>query len=649
MTPVRRIPRRLAPVLVLALLLVMLPLEPVVAQASAPDTKAVVLDDFEVDDRGSAQAAADPGGDKRSSDDADQADQVAPEELSNAEVAAPDTAEAQRSEVKEAPFPFSGLGFRGDGTPPTLSYRVLEPSGTWTAWTSVEYVDEFDGPDEGSEEAAAADAPDWVSEPIWVGEATHLQLDVVGASLDDVGATVIDTMGLSETLFRRMSRHVGSLGTPTAEASVARPDIVTRKGWNANEDWRSGSPSYRTPRAAVVHHTATSNTYTREQAAGQVRNMYHWHTVGGNGWSDLGYNFVVDRFGTIYEGRYGGVEAGVIGAHAGGWNTGTFGVAVMGHHNNAEVSSAAFASVTNLIAWKFDVHGIDPDPAARASLNGHQIRTIEGHRNVRATYIAESNASSFQTDCPGRLFYPRMGELRNDVYVRAGDWTPVVGDWNGDGRTTPGWFKDGTWRLRNANSAGNTNIEFRYGLQPGDLPVVGDWNGDGRTTVGIVREGRWHLRNANTAGFADISFNYGRGAIDYPMAGDWNRDGRDTPAIVRDGEWHLRNSLSGGPGQIVFTYGRITRGDIPVVGDWNGNGIDTPGILRNGEWHLRNTHAGGASDVFFVYGRLTRGDTPIVGDWNRDGRTTIGVTRDGTWHLRNFLSGGPASHSFSYQ
>ena len=658
MTRVRRSIRRVVPVLAVALAFVVMPIAPVVAQPSAADTKAAVIEVLAADVPAEEVANPDADSADHPTEEAAEADSHAEGEADEAQEAdAEDGTEddaqvGERSEVTEAPFPFSGLGFRGDGSAPTMSFRVLEPAGEWTDWTAVEYVDRFDGPDEGSAEAGGADAPDWVSEPIWVGEATHLQIDVVGATLEDVEANVVDTMGLSETVFRRAARHVGSLGTPPAEASVSQPTIVDRRGWGADESWRKGSPSYREPEAAVLHHTATSNSYTSAQAAGQVRNMYHWHTQG-NGWNDLGYNFVVDRFGTIYEGRAGGITQGVIGAHAGGWNTGTVGVAIMGNHNTAAVSSAAFNAAAEVLAWKFGLHGIDPNPASRVTMNGYDIRRLESHRNVRGSYRSDVGG----TDCPGSWLYPRMNELRDLVNAKSatnagptvapGSWVPIAGDWNGDGRTTAGWFREGTWRLRNSNSTGTESVRFRFG-SPGDRPVVGDWNGNGRTTIGVVRDGHWHLRNANSGGSASTSFWFGRG-VDWPLAGDWNGNGRDGPGIVRYGEWHLRNAASSGAAQHRFTYGRVTQGDIPLVGDWNRNGRDAPAILRDGSWHLRNSLSGGAGQISFTYGRVALGDVPVVGDWNRDGRTTVGVTRAGVWHLRNSLSNGPANTSFTYR
>jgi hypothetical protein len=119
----------------------------------------------------------------------------------------------------------------------------------------------------------------------------------------------------------------------------------------------------------------------------------------------------------------------------------------------------------------------------------------------------------------------------------------VTGDWNGDGRTTPGTFMDGIWRLQ--MDTDGPVAEFLYG-RPGDVPVTGDWNRDGRTTVGVVRGNEWLLRNANSRGPVSVSFLYGRPG-DVPVTGDWNRDGRTTVGVVRGNEWLLRNSNSRGP------------------------------------------------------------------------------------------------------
>lgn len=289
---------------------------------------------------------------------------------------------------------------------------------------------------------------------------------------------------------------------------------------------------------------------------------------------------------------------------------------------------------------------IDSVHSALVASTGHRRNLLDGrmteigigvYRSGSRTWVVQvfrtpSGSAQGSTASCGRSYVPPGG-------------TSVVGDWNGDGRHSPGRFVDGTWYLSNGLSSG-ADLVFNYG-RPGDKPVVGDWNGNGRYGVGVVRNGRWHLRQTPSGGNAQISFNYGS-LEDIPFAGDWNGNGRYGVGIVRDGEWHLRQTPSGGNGQIVFTYGRVTRGDVPFVGDWNANGKHGVGIVRNGAWHLRQTPSGGPGQTVFTYGRVTRGDVPVIGDWNGNGRASVGIVRDGRWYLRHDQSGGPAQFEFNY-
>ena len=110
---------------------------------------------------------------------------------------------------------------------------------------------------------------------------------------------------------------------------------------------------------AVVHHTAGNNSYTASQSAAIVRGIEVYH-VKGNGWNDIGYNFLVDKYGQVFEGRYGGVDKNVIGAHAEGFNTGSTGVALLGTYGSAGPSAAARTALANLLAWRLDLAHIDP-------------------------------------------------------------------------------------------------------------------------------------------------------------------------------------------------------------------------------------------------------------------------------------------------
>ncbi len=319
----------------------------------------------------------------------------------------------------EAPIPFSMVGFTvPDGT--GLEYRTSVDGETWTPWLEAEALGvDDDGPEAGSDE----DAGDWQrkTEPAWVGEAAWIQTR--GAEPGEVEVHLIDSDGLSESLGARVSRAAqgvaAAVATPAvAQASDGRPSIVSREQWGADESWRR-SPSYASlARYAVVHHTAGSNSYTREQAPAVVRGIYSYHarTLG---WSDIGYNVLVDRYGTIYEGRAGGLHRPVIGAHARGFNTGSIGVSIMGDFTGSAPPQAAQQAVADVLSWKFDLHGIIPEGQITVRSGGSnkypsgtevRIPTIIGHRDVGLTA------------CPGNAYYPRLdwlrGQVRDDVYER---------------------------------------------------------------------------------------------------------------------------------------------------------------------------------------------------------------------------------------
>lgn len=226
-----------------------------------------------------------------------------------------------------------------------------------------------------------------------------------------------------------------------------------------------------------------------------------------------------------------------------------------------------------------------------------------------------------------------------------GPWpagAPVVGDWTGSGRDTPGVFANGRWYLRRAD--GGPDIVFDFGLS-GDLPVVGDWNGDGVDTPGVVRGGQWFLRDSNSTGSADRSFWFGNPG-DSPFAGDWTGAGSDRPGLYRrtDGFVYLRNSLSQGVADTRFFFGNP--GDLPLAGDFNGSGSDTVSLYRPSEqrFYIINrlgTNNGGLGAADFSYTFGNPGDRPLVGDWDGNGVDGPGVYRNRGWYLRIENSTGP--------
>src|SRR5207253_5732205 len=148
---------------------------------------------------------------------------------------------------------------------------------------------------------------------------------------------------------------------PPRTLSVAgSPKIILRSSWGADESIRRAPPRYAVSvQYALVHHTAGTNNYTPADSAAIVRGIEVYH-VKANGWNDIGYNFLVDKYGQIFEGRYGGVDKNVIGAHAEGFNTGATGIAVLGTYNDAAPPSAALNALAKLLAWRLDIAHVDP-------------------------------------------------------------------------------------------------------------------------------------------------------------------------------------------------------------------------------------------------------------------------------------------------
>jgi hypothetical protein len=211
-------------------------------------------------------------------------------------------------------------------------------------------------------------------------------------------------------------------------------------------------------------------------------------------------------------------------------------------------------------------------------------------------------------------------------------------------RTLLGHFRPSTalWTLDMAPPGASSPpapTTFVYG-NPNDTPLVGDWNGDGRESQGVWRQGQWFLANTLGQGTADVSFTYGN-ATDLPVVGDWDGDGKATPGYYRNGAFYLRNSNSAGPPDLTFGFG--DPGEIPLAGDWNGDGIDTVGVYHPTlATFLLTNNPGGASIADVVVPLGDAGMLPLVGDWDADGKVTIGVSLGTQRFLLNFMEQGIA-------
>ncbi len=188
-----------------------------------------------------------------------------------------------------------------------------------------------------------------------------------------------------------------------------RPRIVTRRGWGANESWREKKFVYtKKVKAAFVHHTASGNGYKCSQAPSVIRGIYRYHVMS-MGWRDIGYNFVVDKCGNIYEGRAGGVAKPVLGAHTLGFNTHSMGIALLGSHDGSKPSGAAVNAVARLTAWKLGLFGANPRGKTYLKSGGGNL--FAKGRNVRLNVIS-GHRDGFATECPGWQLYRKLGTAR---------------------------------------------------------------------------------------------------------------------------------------------------------------------------------------------------------------------------------------------
>jgi hypothetical protein len=215
---------------------------------------------------------------------------------------------------------------------------------------------------------------------------------------------------------------------------------------------------------------------------------------------------------------------------------------------------------------------------------------------------------------------------------------PITGDWTGDGYTKIGIYRpsNGLFLLDSNGDgvfdAGDATFNLGVGVQPGDIPVVGDWNGDGRTKVGLFRQGFFWILDTNGDGVfqqdIDATYAFGGVAGDIPIVGDWNGSGTSKIGLFRLGFYWILDAngtgildnINGFGGDQAFAYGGIP-GDVPVVGDWNGSGASKVGVFRQGFFWVLDANGnhtfdgtGPGQDFAFPFGGNS-GDVPVVGKW----------------------------------
>lgn len=294
------------------------------------------------------------------------------------------------------PFELSHLGVRWTGSEDAaVEVRTAAVAGAWAPWRTVEVSHDL-----GNEKRRE------VLSGLVRADGAHLVQARARGDATNLRVVAIDTVNGPRHLVR-------SLLPKAAGAGVGQPAVVTRAQWGADESMRrSTPPTFASLTRMVVHHTVTPNDDPDPASTMRAMSAYH---VKANGWDDLGYNFVVDSAGRVYEGRWARAYPagevpdgespagqGVVGAHAEGENGGSVGVAVMGTFTDRAPPQVAVDAVQRILAWKADLHGIDPNGTTRWA-NGRVLPTIVGHRDVGTTA------------CPGDQLWSKLPAIRQAV------------------------------------------------------------------------------------------------------------------------------------------------------------------------------------------------------------------------------------------
>jgi hypothetical protein len=299
-----------------------------------------------------------------------------------------------------------------DGVPQNAEVRARSAGGGWGEWMPL-HAAHGHGPDARAGHAAAERNARGLSDPVWVGPSQALELR---ASRSLEGARLVLVDGGRPARASAATSYVDA-GLP---AGPGQPLIIARSAWATTACKPRVAARFGGIDLAFVHHTVSTNHYRASQSAAMVRSICLFHKYG-NGWNDIGYNFVVDRYGQVFEAREGGIDEAIVGAQAGGYNTFSTGIALLGNFTYGGPPRRAFDTLANLLAWKLALHGIElpgtitvtvspygaPYSRYRAGSHVH-LNRISGHRDADAT------------SCPGSGMYRQLPRLRQVVEGRLG-------------------------------------------------------------------------------------------------------------------------------------------------------------------------------------------------------------------------------------
>ena len=311
-----------------------------------------------------------------------------------------------------APIPFNTLvpQWRGTGLADAANFRLFLRSGDPIAeaeWVEIGASDDMTLP---GDEVITGDfyfLPD--------SDQTHDKVQIrvelqrtAGAEIPHLAQlrlTFIDSSG-APTVAEAVARQ-RQLTPPAQEAeateSYPKPFVVSRDVWcTAPECHYSEGLSYYPVSHLILHHTVTSG----DNPVATLQAIWKFHTFT-RGWGDIGYNYLVDTGGVLYEGHLGGDN--VVGTHSGDANRGSMALSLMGDFTNVTPPAPMQESVVNLFAWKADQMDIDVYDSSYLPAMGWGVPHLMGHRDVYGT-----------TACPGDSAHPLLPAIRDEVARRIG-------------------------------------------------------------------------------------------------------------------------------------------------------------------------------------------------------------------------------------
>jgi uncharacterized protein with LGFP repeats len=324
--------------------------------------------------------------------------------------------------LRTSGYSMVGVTWTGSRAPQRVAVRWPAASGGWAAWHTLPA--QTDLPAAGEARGTSG------TQVVWTGRHTQVQVAVLGNRPSGLRLSLIDTGPAERTPSARSLAASTATTARTATAAAARahrptrapkPALVKRKAWGADPSWRNGTPTYiKKIQQVHIHHTATANRYAPGDVPGLLRGMYWYHTHA-LGWFDIGYNFLVDRFGRGWVGRSGGADLPVRGAHTLGFNHESVGIAFIGSFTKVRPTGKAMDAAVEIAAWKLDMYGGHPRGTVVVRSRGSdrfaagrfvRLPVIDGHRDTN------------QTDCPGARLYALLPKLRQRVAMRVHRFDP---------------------------------------------------------------------------------------------------------------------------------------------------------------------------------------------------------------------------------